>query len=326
MSRRAREEMTNRAILTGIFLFLIVPVPSGSGQTLQGAGSTSPYELYSKWFESYRKLHSDVKIHYRPTGSSVGIDELNSGRVDFAASEVPVTDEQLKAAKAKYGSDILEVPSTIGAVVPIYKIDGVRSELKFTGAALAGIYLGKITMWNDPEIADANPYVSLPNKKIVVVHRSDVSDATYLWTDFLSRVSPEWKAGPGTGLTVKWPVGMGAKGDDGVEDLVVGPVNNYGITDLVSSMSNSIGYVQLHYAIENQLPYGDVQSASGGFVRAAESSVMAAAASAVPDNFRGSIENEPGPGVYPISSFTWFIVPLKTKDPSKAKTMADFLR
>jgi phosphate transport system substrate-binding protein len=200
-----------------------------------------------------------------------------------------------------------------------YRVEVYRS-------SVSGNLSGQNQDVGDPEIADANPNVSLPDEKIIVVHRSDDSDTTYLWTEFLSRVSPEWKAGPGTGLNVKWPVGFGAKGDDGVEDLVISPTGDYGTNDLVSGISNSIGYVQLHYAIENRLPYGDVQSATGGFVRAAESSVMAAAASAIPDNFRGSIESEPGQGVYPISSFTWFIVPLKMKDPSKAKAMADVLK
>jgi phosphate transport system substrate-binding protein len=168
---------------------------SGFTQTLQGAGSTLPYPLYSKWFESYRKLHPEVRIHYRPTGSGVGVEELLAGKVDFAGSDTPMTQEQ----QAKLGSDVLQIPAVLEAVVPVYHVNGVNTELKFTAAALAGIYLGKIRMWSDPEIADANPNVSLPDEKIIDVHRSDDSDTAYLWTEFLSRVSPEWKAGPGTG-------------------------------------------------------------------------------------------------------------------------------
>jgi phosphate transport system substrate-binding protein len=314
--------MKTYAIWTWVLLFLIALVPSGNTQTLQGAGSASPYPLYSKWFDSYRKLHPGVKIHYRPIGSRAGIEELVTRKVDFASSATPMTLEQ----QTKLGSDVLQIPAVLEAVVPIYHVDGVDTELKFTAAALAGIYLGKITMWNDPEIADANPNVPLPNEKIVVVHRSDESDTTYLWTDFLSRVSAEWKAGPGTGPNVKWPVGLGARGDDGVADLVIGPTGDYGVNNLVSGIPNAIGYVQLRYAIEHRLPYGDVQSSTGGFVRATASSVMAAAESTVPNNPSGSIENEPGQGTYPISSLTWILVPAKMKDPSKSRAMGDFLK
>jgi phosphate transport system substrate-binding protein len=194
---------------------------------------------------------------------------------------------------------------------------------------LAGIYLGKITRWDDPAIADVNPGVSLPDAKIIVVHRSDDNDTTYMWTDFLSKASPAWKAGPGKGLNVQWPVGLGAKGDDGVEDLVVGPVGNYGIEDLVRNIQNSIGYVELHYAIERQLPYGDVENANGAMARASKSSVMAEAASvakSIPDAFRTSLENQPSEIGYPISSFTWILVPANMRDKDQAKAMADFLR
>jgi phosphate transport system substrate-binding protein len=251
---------------------------------------------------------------------------LIEGKVDFAASDTRMSAEQLEIAKAKLGVDIIQIPAVLGAVVPIYKVDGVNSELKFTVAALAGIYLGTITMWSDPEIADANPTVTLPDEKIVVVHHSDDSHTTYQWTDFLSQVCPAWTTGPGKGLKLKWPVGIGAKGDDGVEDLVVGPTGYYGISDLVSGIRDSIGYVQLHYAIERRLPYGDVLSKSGGFVRATDSSVKAAAASSVPDSFQGSIEDEPGEGTYPISSFTWLLIPTKMEDPVKTKAMAGFVK
>jgi phosphate transport system substrate-binding protein len=313
-------------IFLRILLLLMIVIPSGLAQTLRGAGSTFPYTLYTKWIENYRKLHPGVKIHYLPTGSSVGIEHLLDGKAEFAATDTPLTEAQRAAIKNKFGSDVLEIPSMLGAVVPIYKVKEVNSELKFTAAALAGIYLGTIRTWDDPEIANANPSVSLPNDKIIVVHRSDTSDTTYHWTDFLSRVSPEWKSGPGTGLNVKWPIGLAAKGDDGVEDIVVGPTGNYGIVDLVSNVPNSIGYVQLHYALENSLPYGDVQSATGGFVRATKTSLATAAAEGLPENFRGSIENERGPGTYPISFFTWIVVPAKMHDQADAQAMADFLK
>ena len=307
-----------------IFLVLIALVPAAFAQTLQGAGSSLPYPLYSKWIEHYHKLHSTVKIHYQPVGPNAGITDLLAGKVDFAASDTPLDDQQLQALKAKFGSDVLQIPTALSAVVPIYRIDGVNAELKFTSAALAGIYLGTVTMWDDSAIADANPNVSLPNKKIVVIHRSDSSETTYQWTAFLSRVSPEWKSGPGTGLTVKWPVGHGVKEEDGMEDLVIGPTGNYGTADLLSGLSNSIGYIQFRYAIENELPYGDVQSESGGFVRAAQSSVLAAA-NADRAHLR-SIENQPGVGLYPIASVVWLVVPVKLSDEAKTKAMADFLK
>lgn len=298
------------------------------GQTLHGVGSTFPYPLYSEWSKSYTTVNHTVKLHYKPTGSPKGIEELIEGKADFAATETTLTDEELKMARQKLGTDLLQVPTVLGAVVPIYTVEGADVELKFTGAALAGIYLGKITHWNDPEIVEANPGVQLPDAKIIVVHRSDDNDTTYLWTDFLSSVSPEWKAA-GKGLNVKWPVGLGVKGDDGMEDLVVGPLRTYLIDSVVSSIPNSIGYVQLHYAIEHQLPYGDVQNASGAFVRATESSIMAEAASAaksIPDAYRSSLVNVPSPIGYPISSFTWILVPANMRDKGKAKAMADFLR
>lgn len=307
-----------------IFLILIALGPTAVAQTLQGAGSLLPYPLYSKWIEHYHKLHPTVKIHYQPVGPTAGIEDMLAGKADFAASDTPLEDQQLQALKTKFGSDVLQIPTALNAVVPIYRVDGVNAELKFTSAALAGIYLGTITTWDDPAIADANPNVSLPNKKIVVIYRSDSSETTYQWTAFLSRVSPEWKSGPGTGLTVKWPVGHGVKAEDGMEDLVIGPTGNYGTADLLTGLSNSIGYIQLRYAVEKGLPYGDVQSESGGFVRAAQSSVLAAA-KADPAHLR-SIENEPGVGAYPIASVAWLVVPAKLSDEAKTRAMADFLK
>jgi phosphate transport system substrate-binding protein len=298
-------------------------------QVLRGVGSTAQYPLFSQWSQSYKRVNSAVKLHYTPTGSSKGIEQFLDGKADFVATDKPLTDEQLKAARQKLGGDILQVPMVLGAVVPVYTVDGVDAELKFTGDALAGIYLGKITKWNDPEIADANPGVSLPDAVIKVVHRSDDNDTTYLWTEYLSEVSREWKTGPGKGLNVNWPVGLGAKGDDGVEDLVLGPRGDYGVEDLTRGISNSIGYVQLRYAIERRLPYGDVENASGGFARAAASSLAAEAASAAkegPGAYRASLTEMPSTTGYPISSFTWILVPADMRDKTKSRAMADFLR
>jgi phosphate transport system substrate-binding protein len=319
--------MLTRAVL------ILVSVFCGGlrAQTLHGVGSTFPYALFSEWFKSYRHLNPTVKMHYKPTGSASGIDQFIGGKADFAATDTPLRDDQLQAARQKLGADILQIPMVLGAVVPVYTVAGANVELKFTGAALAGIYLGKITRWNDPEIVNANPGVSLPDAKIIVVHRSESSDTTYMWTEFLSKVSPTWRAGPGKGLSVNWPIGLGAKGDDGVEELVIGPEGTYSylIDDLVKGVSNSIGYVQLRYAIERQLPYGDVENASGNFTRAAESSIIAEAASAaksIPDAYRSSLADIPSEIGYPISSFTWILVPARMQDAGKTRAMADFLR
>jgi phosphate transport system substrate-binding protein len=299
-------------------------------QVLHGVGSTSEYPLFAEWSKNYKNVNSAVKLHYSATGSSRGVEEFLDGKADFVATGEALTEHQLQSARQKLGADVLQIPMVLGAVVPVYSVDGVDTELKFTGAALAGIYLGKITKWSDPEIADANPGISLPDATIKVVHRSDDSDTTYLWTEFLSKVSPEWKAGPGQGLKVNWPTGLGAKGDDGVEDLVVGPrlVNNR-VDDFPRNIANSIGYVQLHYAIERNLPYGDVENGPEGFARATSSSLMAEAASAQaesPTAYRASLAGIPSMTGYPISSFTWILVPAEMRDKSKAKAMGDFLK
>ena len=298
-------------------------------QALHGAGSTAQYPLFSQWSKHYKKVKPGVKLQYTPTGSARGIEQFLDGKADFVATDTALTGEQLKRASDKLGSDILQVPMVMGAVVPIYTVDGVDAELKFTAAALAGIYLGKITKWNDPEIADANSGVSLPNAAIRVLHRSDDNDTTYLWTEFLSDVSKEWKSGPGTGLNVKWPAGLGARGDDGMEDLVIGPRGDYGVEDFPRSISNSIGYVQLRYAIDRNLPYGDVENASGAFARATATSLTDEATSATresPNAFRQSLADVPSTTGYPISSFTWILVPANMRDKEKAKAMADFLK
>ena len=292
------------------FLCLAMAVPSCAQTTLNGAGATFPYPMYSKWFSEYHKAHPDIQINYQSIGSGGGIRQVLAGTVDFGASDGPMSDEQLAQAKTK----ILHVPTVLGANVPAYNIPGVMAELKFTPEALAGIFLGKIATWNDPAIAAANPGVNLPNQPIVVIHRSDGSGTTYIWTDYLSKVSPEWQSQVGKGTSVKWPVGLGGKGNEGVAGMI-------------RQMQGSIGYIELIYAIENKISYGVIKNAAGSFVKASLASVTAAAASvkSMPADFRVSITNAPGKDAYPVSSFTWLLIPAQSKDAGKGKILADFL-
>jgi phosphate transport system substrate-binding protein len=291
-------------------LCLALSAPAFAQTTLNGAGATFPYPMYSKWFSEYHKAHPEVEINYQSIGSGGGIRQVLAGTVDFGASDGPMTDEQLAQSKTK----ILHVPTVLGADVPAYNIAGVTGELKFTPEALAGIFLGKITSWNDPSIAKANPGVKLPGDQIVVIHRSDGSGTTYIWTDYLSKVSPEWKSLAGTGTSVKWPVGLGGKGNEGVAGMI-------------RQMQGSIGYIELIYAVQNKITYGTVRNAAGEFVKASLDSVTAAAASikSMPADFRVSITNAPGKDAYPISSFTWLLIPAQSKDAAKGKIIADFL-
>jgi len=291
-------------------LCVALALPAWGQTTLNGAGATFPYPMYSKWFSEYHKLHPDIEINYQSIGSGGGIRQVLAQTVDFGASDGPMTDEQLSQAKSK----ILHIPTVLGAVVPAYNIPGVSGEVKFTPQALAAIFLGKITSWNDAAIAGPNPGLNLPNQPIIVVHRSDGSGTTYIFTDYLSKVSPDWASGPGKGTSVKWPVGLGGKGNEGVAGMV-------------RQMQGSIGYIELIYAVQNKIPYGLVGNSSGNFVRASLESVTAAAASAknMPADFRVSITNAPGKDAYPISSFTWLLIPQKSKDANKGKILADFL-
>ena len=296
-------------------LFLAVSpapaAPDAGTVLLNAAGATFPYPIYSKWFDDYHKLHPNIQINYASIGSAGGIRQVLAGTVDFGASDGPMTDEQLSQAKIQ----VLHFPTVMGADVPSYNIPGVTGELNFTPEALAGIYLGKITKWNDPAIANSNPGVKFPANDIVVVHRSDGSGTTYIWVDFLSKVSPEWNSKVGRGTSVNWPVGLGGKGNEGVSGLV-------------QQTPNSIGYVELIYAIQNKMPYGRVQNATGKFVKADLAGVTAAAAGAakaMPDDFRVSITNAPGPTAYPISSFTWLLIPAKIDDATKRDTIKQFL-
>jgi phosphate transport system substrate-binding protein len=285
-------------------------LPAFAQTTLNGAGATFPYPMYSKWFSEYHKAHPDIQINYQSIGSGGGIRQVLAGTVDFGASDGPMSDEQLAQSKTK----ILHVPTVLGADVPAYNIPGVTAALKFTQEALAGIFLGKIASWNDPAITAANPGVNLPNQPIVLIHRSDGSGTTYIWTDYLSKISPEWQSQVGKGTSVKWPVGLGGKGNEGVAGMI-------------RQMQGSIGYVELIYAVQNKITYGSVKNAAGIFVKASLDSVTAAAASvkSMPADFRVSITNAPGKDAYPISSFTWLLIPAQSKDAGKGKILADFL-
>ena len=295
---------------------LLSPFALAAQSQLTGAGATFPYPMYSKWFSEYKKLHADVEINYQSIGSGGGIKQVTEGTVDFGATDGPMNDDQLKEFATKRGTEVLHFPTVMGAVVPVYNVPGVASALKFTGPALAGIFLGTITKWNDPAIAKANPGVKLPASDIVVVHRSDGSGTTYVWVDYLSKVSPEWQQKVGKNTSVNWPVGLGGKGNEGVSGLV-------------KQTEGSIGYVELIFAVQNKTAYGSVQNAAGAFVTADLASVSAAAAGAaanMPDDFRVSITNAPGKAAYPISSFTWLLVPAKIQDAAKKKVITDFLK
>jgi phosphate transport system substrate-binding protein len=291
-------------------LCLALAAPALGQTTLNGAGATFPYPMYSKWFSEYHKAHPEVEINYQPIGSGGGIRQVLAGTVDFGGSDATMSDEQLSQAKTK----ILHIPTVLGAVVPAYNIPGVSGEVKFTSQALAGIFLGKITSWNDPAIAEANPGVNLPNQPIVVIHRSDGSGTSFIFTDYLSKISPDWQSGPSKGASIKWPVGLGGKGNEGVAGMI-------------RQMQGAIGYIELIYAVQNKIPYGIVKNAAGDFVKASLESVTAAAASApkMPADFRVSITNAPGKDAYPISSFTWLLIPVQSKDAAKGKIIADFL-
>jgi phosphate transport system substrate-binding protein len=280
-------------------------------QNINGAGATFPNPIYSKWFSEYSQQHSNVHINYQPIGSGGGIRQVTDGTVDFGASDVTMTDEQLAQAKVK----VVALPTVLGAVVPVYNLPGVSKPLNFSGDVIADIYLGKISKWNDPRLAKDNPGVSLPDKAILPVYRSDGSGTTFIFTDFLAKVSPDWNSKVGKGASIKWPTGIGQKG-------------NEGIAGMVRQAPNSIGYVELIYAIQNKMEFGAVRNSAGKFVQASTDGVTAAAAGAaknMPPDYRISITNAPGPDSYPISSFTWLLIPTHSADPTKAKVLADFM-
>jgi len=279
---------------------------------INGAGATFPYPIYSKWFSEYNKLHPDVQINYQPIGSGGGVQQISKQTVFFGASDMPMNAEQLQSAPGR----IMHFPTVLGAVVPVYNIPNVSAELKFSGPLLADIFLGKITKWNDATIVKLNPGVNLPASDIIVVHRADGSGTTYIWVDYLAKVSPEWKSKVGVNSSVNWPTGVGGRGNEGVASTV-------------KQTPGALGYVELIYALQTKQPYGSVLNAAGEFAKASVESVTAAAAAAakqMPADFRVSITNAPGKGVYPISSFTWLLLYESPKDKAQAKVMLDFMK
>ena len=290
-------------------MFLILAMSAAQAQKLTGAGATFPYPIYSKWFSEYAGAHPGVEINYQSIGSGGGIRQVTAGLVDFGASDGPMTDEQLAASKIK----IIHIPTVLGADVPAFNVPGV-TDLKFSGDVLADIFLGKIANWNDGRIASDNPGVKLPDQKIIVVHRSDGSGTTYIWTDYLSKVSKEWADGPGKGGSVAWPVGVGGKGNEGVAGLV-------------RQLPGALGYIELTYALQNHISFGEVKNPAGNWVRASIEGVTEAAASVkqMPADYRVSITNAPGKDAYPISSFTWLLIPVHSADPARGKILKDLL-
>ena len=308
--------LRSRFLGAAAVIALISACPLSAQTNLTGAGATFPAPIYQKWFNDYQSI-GNVQINYQPNGSGGGIKAVMEGVTDFGASDMPLTDEQLNEYKTKHGFPVLLFPTVLGAAVPTYNLPGVTEPLNFTQDALAGIFLGKVTKWNDPAIASANKGVKLPDTKILVAHRSDGSGTTFVWTDYLSKISPAWSSKVGKPNTsVDWPVGIGGKGNDGVAAIV-------------KQQEGAIGYVELIYAIKNHLAYGNVKNKAGKFVKADLSSVTAAAAGAaksIPDDFRVSITDAPGANAYPISTFTWLLVPSKVSDGSKKTALTGFLK
>jgi len=304
--------MTRVAKILAVAAAALFGAVSAGAQTIQlnGAGSTFGTPIYTKWFSEYNKIHPNVQINYQSIGSGGGIQQVTAHTVDFGASDGPMTPEQMAKAPG-----IMHFPTVLGGVVPMYNIPGVNVDLRFTGPVLANIYLGRITKWNDPAIAKLNPGVKFPALPIAVVHRADGSGTTYIWADYLSRVSPEWKTKVGVSTSLKWPVGVGGKGSEGVSGQV-------------RQQPGAIGYVELIYALQNHIAYGFVQNADGKFLKATLGGVTAAAAAAarkMPADFRVSIVNAPGPDAYPIASFTWLLVYRHPSDAVRGKIMKDFL-
>ncbi|MEK6284745.1 MAG: phosphate ABC transporter substrate-binding protein PstS [Acidobacteriota bacterium] len=302
------------AVLSALVLSACTSSPTGSNAEvrLTGAGATFPNPIYQKWFSEYNKAHPNLKFDYQSIGSGGGIRQISERTVDFGGSDAPMKDEDLKTAKG----EILHIPTVLGADVITYNLQGVSTDLKLSPEAIAGIFLGHITKWNDPQIASSNPGANLPASDIATVHRSDGSGTTFVFTDYLSKVSPEWKEKVGAGTSVNWPgKGLGAKGNEGV-------------TGQVKQTPNSIGYVELIYAEQNKLPYASVRNAAGGFVRPELESITAAAAGAagqMPDDLRVSITNSLSASAYPISSFTYLLVYKEQQDQAKGKALVDFL-
>jgi phosphate transport system substrate-binding protein len=304
--------MTKTALAYGLAAAVTCTTLAAQSIQINGGGATFPYPIYSKWFTEYNRLHPNVKINYQSQGSGFGIQQLTQQTVFFGASDMPMTDDQLKAAPGR----VLQLPTVLGADVPVYNIPGVTAELKFTGPLLADIFLGKVTKWNDPALAKLNGGIKLPATEITVVHRSEGSGTTFIWADYLSKVSPEWKSKVGAATSLNWPAGVGAKGNEGVSGMV-------------AQTPGSIGYVELIYALQTKTRFGAVQNADGEFITASIDAVTKAAAGAaanMPADFRVSITNAGGKGVYPVSSFTWLLLYEDPKDKAQSKVMVDFVK
>jgi phosphate transport system substrate-binding protein len=290
-------------------MLFVLAMSAARAQNLVGAGATFPYPIYSKWFSEYAAAHPGVTINYQSIGSGGGIKQFTSGLVDFGASDMPMTDDALAASKVK----LVHIPTVLGAVVPIFNVPGV-SDVKFSGDVLADIFLGKINNWNDPRVAKDNPGVKLPDQKIIVVHRSDGSGTTFILTDYFSKVSNEWANGPGKGTSPAWPVGVGGKGNEGVAGMV-------------RQLPGAVGYVELIYALQNKISFGEVKNAAGNWERASIEGVTEAGSNVkvIPADYRVSITNAPGANAYPISSFTYLLIPVHSPDAAKAKVLKDLL-
>ena len=293
--------------LLAVFLF-VVALSVAQAQKVTGAGATFPAPIYSKWFTQYSAAHPGVEINYQAIGSGGGIQQVTNGIVDFGASDMPMKDDQLAAAKVK----VIHIPTVLGAVVPIFNVPGV-SDLRLSPDVLADIYLAKIDTWSDPRIAKDNPGVHLPGDKIIVIHRSDGSGTSFIFTDYLSKVSDAWKNGPGSGTAIYWPTGVGGKGNEGVAAQV-------------RQFQGAIGYVELIYALQNHIDYAAIRNKAGNWVKGSIEGVTAAAATAkIPADYRVSITDAPGPNAYPISSFTYLLIPAHPADASKEKVIKDML-
>jgi phosphate transport system substrate-binding protein len=304
--KTARERTVKKTLVA--IVLLVLTLSAAQAQKLTGAGATFPYPIYSKWFSEYSAAHPGVEINYQSIGSGGGIAQVTKGLVDFGASDMPMTDDMLATAKVK----LIHIPTVLGADVPAFNVPGI-TDLKFSGDVLADIFMGRIATWADPRIAKDNPGVKLPDQKIVVVHRSDGSGTTFIWTDYLSKVSKDWAAGPGKGTAVGWPTGVGGKGNEGVSGLV-------------RQIPGAIGYVELIYALQNHINYGSVKNLSGNYIKASIQGVTDAGASAkMPADYRVSITNAPGANAYPISSFTYLLIPAQPINPGNQKTLKDML-
>ncbi len=310
-SREKEERVTVKAKAIVFGLASVLTAAAAGAQNVNGAGATFPYPIYSRWFSEYSQQHPGVHINYQSIGSGGGISQVSAGTIDFGATDGPMSDAQIGAAKVK----TMHIPTVLGAVVPVYNLPGVSHDLNFSPDVIADMYLGKITKWNDGRIARDNPGVSLPDKAILPVYRSDGSGTTYIFTDYLSKVSPDWMNHVGKSTSVKWPTGIGQKGNEGVAGMV-------------RQSPFSFGYVELIYALQNKMTYAAVRNSAGKFVKASPDGVTAAAAAVakgMPADFRVSITNAPGAASYPISSFTWLLIPQHATDPAKARVMADFI-